>query len=123
MTKKATPALKDRPGYRVFDIADHLRDEDDVAAYLEVAAEAGDAEHFARALGNVARARSLSGLARSTGISRQGLQKALSERGNPSLATTMTVLNSLGLRMAIVAQSAPVRKKKPAAKPKSRSIG
>ena len=122
MTKaKTAPALKVRSGYRVFDVADHLRDEEDVAAYLEVAAETGDAEHFAHALGNVARAHNLSGLARNTGISRQGLQKALSERGNPSLATTMTVLNSLGFRMAIVAQGAPTRKKKAAAKTKSRS--
>lgn len=121
MTKsKSAPSPKVRAGYRVFDIADHLCGEADAAAYLEVAAETGDPEHFARALGNVARARNLSGLARETGISRQGLQKALSERGNPSLATTMTVLNSLGLRMAFVGQKGPNRKKK-AVKVKSRT--
>ncbi len=119
-TKKALTPVK-RQVYRAFDVADYLRDEEDVASYLEVAAEAGDAEHFARALGNVARARNLSDLARNTGISRQGLQKALSDRGNPSLATTMSVLNSLGLRMAIVTQNVPTAKKKVASKPKSRS--
>jgi len=122
MTKaKPATASKTRSGYRVFDVADHLRDDDDAAAYLEVAAETGDPEHFVRALGNVARARNLSGLARETGISRQGLQKALSDRGNPSLATTMSVLNSLGLRLAIVGQNSSNQKRKRAAKAKSRS--
>lgn len=123
MTKsKATTASKSRQNYRVFDIVDHLRGEDDIAAYLEVAAEDGDAEHFAHALGNVARARNLSNVARTSGMSRQGLQKSLSEKGNPSLATTMRVLSSLGLRLAIVGQGSAAARKKSGAKIKQRVI-
>lgn len=96
--------------YRAFDAADYLRDEADIVAYLEAAAEDGDAEHFARALGTVARARNVSQLSRDTGLSRQGLIKALSVGGNPSLDTTLKVLNSLGMRFKVVSQQTSRRK-------------
>ncbi|WP_297487926.1 addiction module antidote protein [Acidocella sp.] len=80
--------------------ADYLKTEEDIAAYLEAAAEEGDDPAvLARALGGVARSRNMSQLSRDTGISREGLNKALSGEGNPTLATVMKVAKALGLRV------------------------
>jgi probable addiction module antidote protein len=83
-----------------YDSADYLKTEADIAAYLEAAAEEGDDPAFlARALGVVARSRNMSQLSRDTGISREGLNKALSGEGNPTLATVMKVAKALGVRV------------------------
>jgi probable addiction module antidote protein len=83
-----------------YDSADYLKTEADIAAYLEAAAEESDDPAFlARALGVVARSRNMSQLSRDTGISREGLNKALSGEGNPTLATVMKVAKALGLRV------------------------
>ena len=97
--------------HRPFDAANYIETADDAAHYLTAAAEGGDAAHFAGALGDVARARNMSKLARDTGLTREGLYKALSGDGNPSLDTAMRVLSSLGVRIAIVSEG-----KKPASK-------
>ena len=84
-----------------FDTADYLDDIDAAAAYLEaVFEEAGDDPAFvARALGTIARSGNVSELARRTGMSREGLYKALSADGNPSFATIVKVARALGLRI------------------------
>lgn len=82
-----------------FDPADYLRDEQDIANYLSEIAEDGSPELIASALGDVARARNMSQLARDTGISRVGLIKALSSDGNPSFATIAKVAAALGLKI------------------------
>ena len=64
-----------------FDVQDHLKSPEDRAAYLEAAFEDGDPSVIANALGDVARAVGISSLSRETGISREGLRKALSETG------------------------------------------
>lgn len=85
-----------------YDTADCLTDDDRVSAYLEaVLEEAGDDPALiAQALGTIARARNISQLARETGLTREGLYKALSADGNPSFATVLKVAKALGLRMA-----------------------
>lgn len=83
-----------------FDAADHLKSDEDVIAYLDAAMEDGDAAVIATALGNVARARGMVQLARETGITREGLYKALSADGNPSLGTVLKVMKALGVRLA-----------------------
>ena len=90
------------PLFSRYDTADYLKTEADIAAYLEaVMDEAGDDPIFvARALGVVARTRNISKLARDTGLSREGLYKALSEDGNPSFATIAKVAKALGLRIS-----------------------
>ena len=84
-----------------FDVADHLKSEEHIAAYLEaVMEENGDNPALiARALGAVARAHNMSQLAREVGMSREGLNKALSGAGNPTLATILKVSKALGLRL------------------------
>lgn len=84
-----------------YDVVDYLKTEEDIAAYLEACMEeAGDdAAYIAAALGDIARARGMAQLAKDTGISREGLYKALSPDGNPSLATVLKVVKALGLKL------------------------
>lgn len=84
-----------------WDVAEHLGSEEDMALYLEACLEeAGDdAAFIAKALGDIARAKGMTQLARDTGLGRESLYKALSGEGNPSFATILKVLNALGLRL------------------------
>jgi probable addiction module antidote protein len=82
-----------------WDIVDYLKTDEEIRAYLEVAAESNDPARFTRALGDVVRAANMSKIAREVKLSRQGLSKALSEDGNLRLDTTMKVLSALGLRL------------------------
>lgn len=88
-----------------FDPADYLADIETAAAYLEatLAENGDDPAVIAAALGAIARSGNMSELARRTGMSREGLYKALSADGNPSFATIMTVSKALGLRVSFSA--------------------
>lgn len=93
---------------RKWDVADHLRTEEDILAYLDAVMEEGDLPFLYKALGDVARSHGMTEIARKTGMSRESLYKALREKGNPSLATVANVLNALGLRLSIT-QREPAR--------------
>ena len=82
-----------------WDSAAYLKNDEDCAAYLDVClSEAGDDTAFiAKALGNIARARGMTQLAKDTGITRAALYKALSGEGNPELGTFLKVLRALGI--------------------------
>lgn len=86
-----------------FDTANHLNNVEDVAAYLEAVIEDSDSDDdstvIAQALGAIARSRNFSQIARQAGMSREGVYKALSADGNPSLATVVKVSHALGLRL------------------------
>lgn len=84
-----------------YDVTDYLKSKEELAAYLDACMEeAGDdAACIAAAMGDVARARGMVQLAKATGISREGLYKALSHDGNPSLATVLKVIKALGLKL------------------------
>jgi probable addiction module antidote protein len=88
-----------------YDSADYIETEEDIAAYLDAVMEegGGDPTYVTRALVVVARARNISKLARDTGMSREGLYKALSEDGNPSFATVAKIAGALGLRITFAA--------------------
>jgi len=86
-----------------YDTAAYLDDEQDIAAYLEAIAEEDDPQLLVAALGDVARARNLSGLAGQAGMSRAGLHKALSGQSNPSATTVAKVAHALGLKIRICA--------------------
>lgn len=82
-----------------WDAAEYLNSEEETAAYLEAALEEGDPALVAAALGDIARARGMTQLARDTGLGRESLYKALSPSGNPEFATIMKVIEALGLRL------------------------
>lgn len=86
---------------RPFDPAEHLRTEEDILFYLEAAMEGNDPKHIASALGDVARSKGMSEVARKTGLGRQALYNALSENGNPTLETLVAVLSALGLELSV----------------------
>lgn len=83
-----------------YDTADYLKTEEDIAANLEAVAEEGDPALIAAALGDVVRARNISKLSRDTGLSREGIYKALSGEGNPSFATIGKIAGALGFRIS-----------------------
>ena len=96
---KKKPTLEKLP----YDVAEQLRTPEEMAAYLEAWLEEApdDVSGIARALGDIARAKGMSTVARETGLSRESLYKSLSEDGNPSLATVLKVAKALGLRFRV----------------------
>ncbi len=88
-----------------YDVAAQLRTPEEMAAYLDawLSDFPEDSAGIARALGDVARAKGMSQLARDTGLSRESLYKALSDSGHPSLDTVLRVAKALGLRLRAAA--------------------
>jgi probable addiction module antidote protein len=96
----ATKRRRKKETFSRWDAADYLKSDDDMAAYLQACLEEGpdDPALIAAALGDIARARGMAQLAKETGLTREGLYKALSKDGNPSLGTVLKVLKALGLK-------------------------
>lgn len=88
---------------RKWDTVEHLKTEEDMQLYLEACLEeAGDDPAFiAKVLGDIARARGMSQLAKDTGLGRESLYKALSGEGNPSFGTILKVIHALGLKFTV----------------------
>jgi len=84
-----------------YDVAEHLRTPEEMAAYLEACLEeaSGDATFIAKALGDIARARGMSQVARDAGLSRESLYKALSGERSPDFSTILRVIGALGLKL------------------------
>ncbi len=84
-----------------YDVSEHLRTSEEMAAYLDAWLEDApeDAAGIARALGDIARAKGMSQVAKDAGLSRENLYRALSSDGNPSFATVLKVAKALGLRL------------------------
>lgn len=93
-----------------YDISEHLRTSEEMAAYLEACIEEanGDAAFIAKALGDIARAKGMTQVARDAGLSRESLYKALSGERSPSFDTVLKVIGALGigLRVEAVRQNA-----------------
>ena len=84
-----------------YDVSEHLRTPQEMAAYLEACIEEanGDAAFIAKALGDIARAKGMSQVARDAGLSRESLYKALSGERSPGFDTILKVIGALGLRL------------------------
>jgi probable addiction module antidote protein len=84
-----------------YDVAEHLRTPEEIAAYLDAWLEEApdDAAGIAKALGDIARAKGMSQVAKDAGLSRESLYRALSADGNPSFATVLKVARALGVRL------------------------
>ncbi|NID16208.1 addiction module antidote protein [Luteibacter yeojuensis] len=83
---------------------DHLRSEEDQVAYFNACIDddPGDGCLIRAALGDIARARGMTSVAKATGMSREGLYRALATGGNPEFATIMRVVNALGFHLHAV---------------------
>ena len=84
-----------------YDVAEHLRTPEEMAAYLDACLEEadGDAAFIAKALGDIARARGMTQVAHDAGLSRESLYRALSGDHNPSFDTILKVVQALGLKL------------------------
>jgi probable addiction module antidote protein len=90
-----------KPKTTRYDVAEHLRTPEEMAAYLEASLEEanGDATFIAKALGDIARAKGMAQVARASGLSRESLYKALSGERSPSFDTILKVVEALGLKL------------------------
>ncbi len=79
-----------------YDVADYLDSDEMIAVYLDAAFESGDTSRIAEALGDVARARGMTKIAKATGLAREQLYKTLSAEGKPELSTVLKVLAAFG---------------------------
>lgn len=86
---------------RPFDMANYLGDEAEIVEYLRQVLEEGDATELAAALGDVARARGMTQLARDTGLSRESLYKSLSGERAPSSDTMLRVIRAMGFKLSL----------------------
>jgi probable addiction module antidote protein len=88
-----------------FEPAEVLTSDEAIAAFMADAFESGDAGYIAHALGVVARAKGMAQIAGQTGLSREQLYRSFSERGNPTLKTTLAVMKALGIELTAKAQA------------------
>ena len=98
MPKTATKkTIKTTP----YDVAEHLRTPEEMAAYLDAWLEEApdDAAGIAKALGSIARAKGMTQVAKDAGLSRESLYRALSADGNPSFSTVLKVARALGVKL------------------------
>ena len=86
-----------------WDAADYLETKEDIAAYLDAVLEDGDPDLLKAALGDIARAKGMTEIARAAGLGRANLYKALSPDGKPEFVTVARVLKALGLRLSVAA--------------------
>jgi probable addiction module antidote protein len=84
-----------------YDVAEHLRTPEEMAAYLDAWLDEApeDTAGIAKALGNIARAKGMTQVAKDAGLSRESLYRALSATGNPSFATVLKVAKALGMKL------------------------
>ena len=100
-----------------YDVAEHLRTPEEMAAYLEACIEEaeGDAAFIVKALGDIARAKGMTQVARDAGLSRESLYKALSGDRSPGFDTILKVVGALGLQLhAVAAQNSMAKPVAPA---------
>jgi len=107
ISKESTMANLDQTRSKTtpYDAAEYLKTSERMAAYLEAAFEEGDPRYIVKALGNLARVRGMSQLAKDTGLTREVLNSSLSERGNPTLSTLLKVTKALGIQLKAAART------------------
>ena len=93
----SSPKTKSTP----YDVSEHLRTPEEMAAYLDAWLDEApeDAAGIAKALGDIARAKGMTQVAKDSGLSRESLYRALSADGNPSFATVLKVARALGVKL------------------------
>jgi len=84
---------------KAWDVTEHLDTPEAIAAYLDAFFEDGDPALMTAAIGDAARAKGMTELAKTAGVSRESLYKALSADGNPSFSTIVKILRGLGLQL------------------------
>ena len=88
-----------------FDLSEHLKTDEDIAAYLSVVLEDEDSSELTHALGVIARARGMAEVARAAGLTREALYKALRHNTQPRFDTIARVCRALGLKLTTQVQA------------------
>jgi len=86
-----------------YDPAEDLGSEQAIAIFMAEALETNDVAYISHALGVVARAKGMAQIAEQTGLSREQLYRSFSQRGNPTLKTTLAVMSALGVQLTVKA--------------------
>lgn len=84
-----------------WDAVEHFETDEDMVAYLDAALEDGDPGVIVAVLGDIARAKGMTQVAREAGVGRESLYKALSPTGNPEFGTVLKVVHALGLQFRV----------------------
>jgi probable addiction module antidote protein len=95
MPKKAIPEK-----FHSYDPAEDLGSDEAIAVFMSEAFKTNDAGYISHALGVVARAKGMAQIAEQTGLSREQLYRSFSAKGNPTLKTTLAVMNALGIKLS-----------------------
>jgi len=85
--------------FTTYDPAEDLGSDHAIAIFMAEAFQTNDAAYISHALGVVARAKGMASIAKQTGLSREQLYRSFSEKGNPTLKTTLAVMNALGIKL------------------------
>lgn len=84
-----------------FDVVDYLKTEEDIAGYLTAVLEDGDPALFVAAIGDIARAKGMSEIAKKSGVTRESLYRALKIEARPRFETVTKVIHALGMRISV----------------------
>ena len=86
-----------------FDAMDYLKTEKDIAAYLSAVLEDGDPALFVAAIGDIARAKGMTEIAKKSGVTRESLYRALKVEARPRFETVTRVIQALGMKLSVQA--------------------
>lgn len=84
-----------------FDVVDYLKTEADIAGYLTAVLEDGDSALFVAAIGDIARAKGMTDIAKKSGVTRESLYRALKIEARPRFETVARVINALGMKLSV----------------------
>jgi probable addiction module antidote protein len=84
-----------------FDVVDHLKTEADIAGYLTAVLEDGDPALFVAAIGDIARAKGMTEIAKKSGVTRESLYRALKIEARPRFETVTKVIQALGMKLSV----------------------
>jgi probable addiction module antidote protein len=90
--------IKDLPK---FDVVDYLKTEKDIAGYLSAVLEDGDPALFVAAIGDIARAKGMTEIAKKSGVTREALYRALKIEARPRFETVTRVIHALGMKLSV----------------------
>jgi probable addiction module antidote protein len=98
MKSKKKTKIKNLPK---FDVVDYLKTEKDIAGYLSAVLEDGDPALFVAAIGDIARAKGMTEIAKKSGITRESLYRALKIEARPRFETVAKVIHALGMKLSV----------------------
>jgi len=85
----------------VWDMAEHINNDEDVTAYLEATLEENDTALLLEVIGDIARSKGMTQIAKDLNLARESLYRSLSQDGNPSFNTIIKVLDNLGYQLSV----------------------